>query len=205
MTTHNLYKGGNQLLTFPYCDSQREFSLPYPERVAGEYGRGDFTLGDNIQPFYRPYQQAVMRDVKAGDLVNLLVIPGEHSMSELYVKVEPVAPAIAPGCSSVGCIANTMEGVTVDIVGSVYGVNDDALVKPPKFTLMMPGVLAGIDASVEKSVHAFMQQYVEPLTVLLIGVLFVTGPTNAGETFADLAGRITVVAKTHDFQFPLMN
>ncbi|MGF6599792.1 hypothetical protein P3T23_004526 [Paraburkholderia sp. GAS448] len=205
MNTFNLYKGGMPVIAFPHCHSERDFRLPYPATVAGEYGRGDFTLGDNIQPAYRPYQQAVMRDVAAGDVVNLLVVPGEHSLTELFVKTEPVAPPIAPGCSTVGCNATSMEGVTFDVIGNIYGVDDDALTKPPASSITMPAVFAGLDASVEASVHAFMQQYVNAGTVLILAVRFLTGPTTSGETFADLAGRITLVAKAHDFQYPLMN
>ncbi|RQH06628.1 hypothetical protein [Paraburkholderia dinghuensis] len=205
MSTHNLYKGGMPLLMLPYCDSQREYRLPYPLTVAGEYGRGDFTLGDNIQPLYRPYQRAVMKDVQAGDTVNLLVVPGEHSLTELFLKVEPVAPPVTLNCSNCNCPATSMEGVTFDVTGNVYGVDDDALSVAPQSSLTMPAGFSGIDASEESSVHAFLQEYVDFGTVLMLAVRFLTAPTTSGENFGDLAGRISVVAKTHDFQFPWMN
>jgi hypothetical protein len=98
-----------------------------------------------------------------------------------------------------------MNGVTFDVVANLYNRDDSALLKPPRSPVAIPAAFAGIDASVEKSVHTFMQQYVDEGTVLLVGLRFVTAPTTQGVTFADLAGRITLVVKAHDFQYPLMN
>jgi len=202
MSTLNLYKGGRPAQVFPGCASEHDFVLPYPMTIAGEYGRGDFTLGDSIHAAYRPYQQHVMADVTPGDTVNLLAVPGEHSVTALFVKIEPVAPMLAPGCSSVGCIANSMDGVTLDVVAHLYDENDDARTQPPQSALALPAGFSGLDASVEQSAHAFMQEYVPAGSVMLLGLRFLSAPVTAGVTFADLAGRISLVVKAHDYQYP---
>jgi hypothetical protein len=200
-----LYKGGAPVFEFPGCDARREFRLPYPERVAGEYGRGDFTLGDNLQPFYRQYQASDLDGMKPGDTAFLLCVPTEHEVTGLYVRTDPSASATTLGCGEKGCVANTMAGVTIDVTAARYKMDEDARTATPTATVSLPAAFAGIDAATEGSKHTFLQEYVPLGEVMMLGIRFVTAPTTPNLTFSDLAGRITLVAKVHDFQYPLMN
>ena len=199
MTIRQLYRGGTPQVNFPGCFGQQVFGPPFPWKVAGEYGRGDFTLGEMLQPASRPYQAAALDGAAVGDVVELVVVPEEHSLTQLFLKVEPHPPRSA-GTSPVGCIRDSMNGVTFDLVGNFYDTETYALLGP----WTPPANFTGIDASVDASTHAFVQEYIPLGQVLVLGVRLLSAPTNAGITFADMGGRIVVNTKVHDFDYPWM-
>lgn len=191
---HALYKGGTPQVVFPGCFGQNVFGPPFPTRVAGEFDRGDFTLGDVLQPASRRYQADALSTAAVGDVADMVVVPEQHSMTELFVETDPNPSRMA----SVGCAADSMNGVTFDIVGTYYDNTTFAAIGP----FVAPAGFTGLNANVAAAVHAFAQVYVPTGQSLVLGVKLNSAPTNTSVTFSDMAGRIALVAKVHDFDYP---
>lgn len=198
MAQIDLYRGGYPKTVFPACEGQNQFRPPFPRRVAGEYGRGFFTLGFPLHPAVIEWQADQLRDAAVGDIVNLLVIPEHTLLSSVFTKVET-----SPELSSVhrvgGCLTGSMVGTSFEIVWQQY---DNTTFAPVGAATVVTTIT---DGNVDSAEHAFLpdaDQFVPSGHSILVGIRLVAAPTTTGATFATMAGRISVVAKVSDFQVP---
>lgn len=198
MAQIDLYRGGYPKVLFPACSGQNEFKPPFPQRVAGEYGRGFFTLGFPLHPAVIGWQADKLEDAQPGDIVNLLVIPEHTLFHSAFLEVE-----VAPELSSVhrvgGCLTGSMVGVSFEVEYQLHDNTTYAPVGAPT-TLMTVA-----DAAVDSVTHMHIpeaDQFVPTGQTMLVGVRLTTAPTTPGATFATMAGRISLVAKVSDYQVP---
>ncbi|ETD72764.1 hypothetical protein V757_02160 [Pelistega indica] len=159
INTVMLYQGGNPQPQFPACGNTQRWACPLPTQIAGEYDRGSFTLGTVLQPAAIPFQAGNLDGAKAGVSVGLLVVPELHSFTQLFVHVDPDAPA---GLGCCGGNSNTMAGVTFEVVGKLIdtvGCDDYASIVD-RFEagedVTVPDALKNIDASIRGAYHAFL-------------------------------------------------
>lgn len=239
-----LYDGGMPLFKFPGYDSTRDWGTPLPKQVAGEYNRGYFTLGNILQPAALPYQRDALAKARPTDIpvdVALVVIPELHSVNQIFVSVEPEAPA-GPGCC--GGANDTMEGVTFSVFAKLVNLSEagdydsvaEFIEASPDFEL--PDGFENLDANAEGYFHgslataestatttvtltdAFDQVEVESAVTsvattvapenfvpkgysLVFGVRLETAPTGTAGVFEAMSGRIALVAKVENFEFPI--
>lgn len=207
-----LFEGGFPLPQFPACDNVRVWGCPLPKQVAGEYARGYFTLGHIFQPAVVPHQAGAMAKIKPGNVpvdVAMVVVPELHSVTELYLHVDPTAPTTKSGCCGVG--GNTMAGVTFEVFAKIVdsaqceeAESMEALIEAGE-DFEVPADFKGIDASQRTIKHAFLDEatraFVEEGKTLIYGIRLLTAPTGEDITFADLAGRVALVAKVGNFEF----
>lgn len=157
--TINLYDGGAPQYSFPGCDNIRKWDCPLPNQIAGEYGRGDFTLGTIFQPAAISHQAAAVEGLKKSDfptVVNLLVIPQLHSMTEVFVRVLPDAYT-GNFCGAPGAA----DGVVFNVVGKMVNLSDcangdvlEAYAAGEDYEL--PDVFSDINAAEHGAYHAFL-------------------------------------------------
>jgi hypothetical protein len=238
MSNIQLFKGGTPQTTFPGCFGQQLFDAPFARRVAAEYARGYFTLGESLQPAFRPYQAKELHHAVVGDVAELLSIPENTLLTSLSLDVDPEPPRVL-NASGVGCIADSMDGVTFTVVGTLYDtITGDVVGATGTLAGLLAsqnnaaGVFSGSElltsgswayatksidftfsassAQVYRAGFAYVSSPVTPGAfipkgfTLVLGVQFASAPTNTNLTFADMAGRISLVVKVEDFQFPLM-
>lgn len=208
-----LFEGGFPTSQLPAHDAFKTWGCPLPKQIAGEYDRGYFTLGNIFQPAAIPHQAAAMKRLKPTDVpadLAMIVIPEKHSHTELFLQVDPIAPM--PITGRYGPVVNTMAGVTFDVWAKVV---DTAACETAKTMeeligsgtdVEVPAEFKGIDASQHKVVHAFLaddqRKFIEEGKVLVYGIRLLSAPTGQDIKFEDLAGRIALVAKASNFEFP---
>ena len=153
-----------------------------------------------------------MAKVKPGNVpvdVAMVVVPELHSVTELYLHVDPTAPTTKSGCCGAG--GNTMAGVTFEVFAKIVdsaqceeAESMEALIESGE-DFEVPADFKGIDASQRTIKHAFLddatRKFVEEGKTLIYGIRLLTAPTGEDITFADLEGRVALVAKVGNFEF----
>lgn len=237
-----LYDGGQPLFKFPACDATRDFGCKFPTQIAGEYERGHFTLGNILQPAAHPYQRDAFLKLKKTDTevdVALLVVPELHAVTQLFVHIDPNAPAGTDCCTARG---DTMQGVTFDVFAKLVDTTKceeadsigELIAAGEDFTL--PAGFTGLDANAEGVFHAFLDTSTTVVTTteipsgdplvpgehtttavtttasgvfvpkgkaLVIGVKLNSLPTGVDGTYAAMQGRIALVVKADNFEYPI--
>lgn len=211
-----LIRGGPCIpMCLPFCGphpGDRAARIPYPTRVAGEYGRGDFTLGSyfdmlNNSRFRETVQEA---SVGVGDVISLLLVPEEHTVSDVFVKVYPnnnvVAPVSwAPPRNAAGATFSVVArrysaaGVLLGTLAQPAGLADldfapDDGGSPPKL----------IDLAIRQPIEGGAGYFVPTGSWLEFGLQIETMPSDATVKIEDLTTAVGLVVKVHDYQHPLM-
>lgn len=206
-----LLKGHTPRLVFPGCADQGQNQCPFANTVEAEFFRGYFTAARVFNPANHKDQADALANVAVGQTVGLFALPQETSLHAIMCKVYPTYPNFPKEgeflndihAPTAGCRANTVAGVTFDVVGEYYDIDDGTgNCAPNGDTLTVPAALLGMDANVSGSKHAFFQEFVPEGQVLVLGIKLLSAPSTAGVSFADLAGGIALVSKVEDYQHP---
>lgn len=198
MAQIDLYRGGVPQTVFPACEGQNQFRPPFPHRVAGEYGRGDFTLGFALHPAVIGWQADKLLSAAVGDVVNVLVVPEHHVVASVFVENNPT-PELSSVHAVGGCSADSMVGTKFEVVYQLY---DNATFAPIGTATTAVTIADGNVYDAQYKAIAAAAQFVPTGQTMLVGVKLTAAPTATGASFAKMAGRLSVVAKVQDFQAP---
>lgn len=203
-----LFPGGSKTTNF-HNDPAAVALAKMPEQVAGEFGRGDFTLG---VPFVPTLSTRQNKSIEAMNLdpnvafvpftVWLVAVPEECSTDSIGLRIEP------KGSSSKGipqCQAIDNDGFTFDVVRQKF---DNAKVKAGDLAGAPIGTAStigtgGLDADAYTFTRTAMAQHVPSGQTMLIGIHILTPPDAGIDMIAAMPCRITPVVKVHDYQNPL--
>lgn len=207
MTIYYLAKGGPCIPEcLPICDGCRSSDmsehLPFPGKIAGEYNRGNFTLGQSLNPAVNQRQRTALGCVAAavGDFIPLLLVPELHTIDDVFVEVQTDQTIYVP---NVHVLSNNMAGLTFDVEARIYDANG---VQTGTIALGAPltGVAGNVDSAVRVAVSpAAGGEFVPTGSYVLIGPVLTGLPATAGVTMDKISGQIAVVTHVRDYQYPL--
>lgn len=210
-----LYRGGTPVHQFPNCDGSSQFAPPFPHRVAYEYATGEFTLGDKVDPAQRVYQQVEFDDAnpKVGDIIQLLVVPEDHTLNSLFVAVDEAdgklaGAAFAPVAllydratgkyETLNILDGLFENVALDATMSAFApiqVSQD--IKIPQQT-----VGSTVIPEQTVSTNSAAPYFVARNKSLVLGYQVKSVPTDSSVSISDMTGVLTMVAKVSGFDCP---
>lgn len=205
MTDFYFIKGGPCIPEcLPICDGcgqkDRAKHLPYPNRVAGEYGRGDFTMSNLLSPRTIEHQRLafVCKPVAVDDTIPMILVPEHHVLTDLFTQVMTTMQTHIPTITNP---PSNMAGLTYDVVATVR----DKETGEQESVITLDAALLEIDANVNAAKRAPVSPttaglFVATGTVVEVGLKILTLPTSALATFDFLSGAITLVAKVSDYQ-----
>ena len=213
----------------PVCEGCKETTrarhTPYADRVAGEFNRGNFTLGWRFHPGEIEYQErgivCAPNGLQVGDFVSLIMVPAEHTLFDLFVKIVPEHTQYATSRSmpNTSHRKNNMEGFEISVAIKLFSKTGVAvtetgptippdllnLVTPPKPTGNGVQLNAVRRAAMMPSSGGFFVpqgQYAE------VGFTIVALPSNnpygTGPFPMELiSGYVELAGKVGDYQTPL--
>ena len=201
-----LFRGGPCIpLCMPFCGSPaatRAERLRYSDRVAGEYDRGQFTLGALYDVMNNgPFRNAVKgAEVGVGDFISLLMVPRKHTVNDLFVEVDVDGKVYAPNPRF---LKKNAAGATFDIEARLFdadGEQQSVVTLPALFT----GIAADVTAAKRSALNSGAGYFVPDNNWLEIGLVVKSMPTDADVKWDSLSSFIAVVAKVEDYQYPMI-
>ena len=201
-----LFRGGPCIpLCMPFCGpapADIASKLSFPTRVAGEYDRGRFTLG----ALYDVMNNGNFRDavkaanVEADDFIALLMVPPKHTVSDLFVEVNPEGQVYAPNPR---LLKKNAAGATFKIEARLFnseGEQQSVVTLPAAFN----SLAADVKTAVRQALNSGSGYFVPADAWLMIGLVVVDMPTDENVKWSDLSSFIAVVAKVDDYQYPMI-
>lgn len=214
-----LYRGGTPVERFASCDGRVSFAPPFPSHIAYEYATGEFTLGDKIDPVQREYQRAALTDAKpkVGDIIQLLIVPEDHTLNGLYVAVEGVdtklsGAAFAPVALLYDRVKETHEKldilddlftpVTLNATESGFALVRVSKAGRPAAKPAEHTADSSDTAEQPVSAKGAAPYFVARDKTLVLGFMVKAVPTDSAVSIADMTGVLTLVAKVSGFDCP---
>ena len=197
-----LIRGGPCIpLCLPFCGpapSDRLSHLNYPTRVAGEYDRGRFTLGNTLDLLNNSrYRNAIAQStIAVGDFISLVLIPEEHTYSDVFVRVNPDNYAASPVVFN----PPKVTGVTFDVEVRIF--NKDGVQQSSASVDGMDGVSMDTALTIRTSIEEGAGVYVETGQWAEVGLIVRSLPTTANAKFEDITSLVSLVVKVDDYQAP---
>lgn len=201
-----LFRGGPCIpLCMPFCDSPaavRAEKLRYSDRVAGEYDRGQFTLGALYDVMNNGTFRSAVKgaDVGVDDFISLLMVPRLHTVNDLFVQVNSDGKVYAPNPRY---IKKNAAGATFDVEARLFnseGVQQTVVSLPATFA----GISAAVDGVKRSALNGGEGYFVPDNSWLEIGIVVKTMPTDANVKWDALSSFIAIVAKVEDYQYPMI-
>lgn len=197
-----LIRGGPCIpLCLPFCGphpGDRLSHLNYPRRVAGEYDRGRFTLGNTLDLLNngRFRNTVAQADIKVGDFVSLVLVPEEHTYSDVFVKVDPKNYSASPVVFS----PPRVEGVTFDVEYRTF--NAEGTQTGGGLVEEMEGLSMDDAQSIRTSILEGAGQFVPLGKWVEFGLVIKSLPSTPNAKFEDITSLVSLVVKVDDYQAP---
>jgi len=206
--------GGKKLTNF-HPDTSVVKPTAMPHEVAGEYGRGDFTLGVPFVPSLATRQNDQLNGLNLDPaapfvpfVVWLVAVPAEHSSSACGIRVEPDVcdtdgqiRCIPPKCGWIEPTGFSFEIVRQRVDNAV--LEDTGDIEAAK--LGSPAVIGTtpLDLDSYSFERVALAQHVAADQTMLVGVRVITPPDAGADKISALQCRITPVVKVGNFGNPL--
>ena len=195
-------KGGPCIpVCLPKCDNcarnRVEMYNPAPKRIAGEYARNRFSLGN----CFNPAQNRAHKDGMAckcaavNDTIMLLRVPPKHVVHDFHLETFNCQTTFTP---TVCMLPNNMAGFEFDVIAHLYDCDGCFLADSG----IVPGELAGVDGAAEDCMWAPVDGgfYVPKDQWLEIGISITSLP--AGVTMDKISGGFCLTAEVTGFDTP---
>jgi len=196
-----MFPGGTHSEQWLFADNCPQELKAFPCQVAGEYNRGDFTLGIPFVPTLTRRQKDAVEKITSADdypvIIWLAALPQEHYTTAMALRVEP---DISTDCAPTTCCKVSPDGLTFDVVEQEFNMETMEGIDAPEII----GDWDGLNATEYSFTQA--ESYDRRMAtgiVRLVGIRLLTPPTGAPEKLACLVSRITPVIKVHNFDAPL--
>ena len=178
---------------------QQELNSP-PDRVAGEYMHGFFTVGNSFNPLFSEGQAKAIVKAKTGvgEFIGLFDIPANHTLVDVAYKVVPLQHERGyPSVVNTDGLVFTLEARKYDAeTGDELGILD--------FTTALTGIAANESAFKRSSVMPGDAGYFIPTGErVVIGLKVESLPSKEGVTLADVTGRVEVTGHVWDYEAPI--
>lgn len=197
-----VFPGGTHTENWLFAENCPQVLKAMPCQVAGEYDRGDFTLGVPFVPSLTRRQSDAMKEITSSAdypmIIWLEVIPQEHcTWTKMALRIEP---DISGACSSdTSCCKADSKGLTFDVVEQEF---DNKTLEPIGAPEVI-GAWTGLNADAYSFTVEDYERCVPTGVSRLIGIRLLT-PLDAGaEKLPCLVSRITPIVKVHNFDAPL--
>lgn len=199
-----LIRGGPCLpVCLPFCGpapADRLSHLNYPTRVAGEYGRGRFTLGSFFDVLNNGnFRDAVAAaDVGVGDFISLLLVPEKHTVSDVFVEIDPEGGAYAP----------IRRPVKKNAAGAVFSVEfrvfnkDGSQTQVLDFGTIYNDLDAAAATTMRAAVNSGAGHFVPKGSWLEVGLKVEAMPSDTLVDWSTISTGVAVVVKVDDYQCP---
>ena len=178
---------------------REELNAP-PERIAGEYHHGFFTLGNSFNPLFSIGQASALKQAKVavGSFIGLAVVPENHTIVDAAIQVFPVqyerGYSTRPNTDGLvfGYEARIYDAVTGDETGSV------------DFVTPLNGVPANEYVFKRTPIKPDEAGFFVPTgKVVVLGLKVEALPSDKNISIADVTGRVEVSAHVWDYEVPI--